>query len=220
MTLENAAVPPSVRALLDRLAQAGIFRQFYLGGGTGLALLLAHRRSMDLDFFSRANRLGAAERRQLSRALASRTKWAVLEDKDGTMHGLAGRVKMSFFWYPQPLVKPLVRVGMIRVASLEDIGLMKVGAIIGRGSRKDFVDLYTLCRRIPLERLLTMGRKKFRNARDFTLQALKALSYFEDAEKEPPVVSLQPVAWIDIQSFFAGEAVRLARRYLSQPINR
>lgn len=42
----------AVERVLRELRQASILTHFYLGGGTGLALRLGHRRSVDLDFFS------------------------------------------------------------------------------------------------------------------------------------------------------------------------
>ena len=217
MTRQPQAIPPAVHALLQRLAASGTVRDFYLAGGTGLALLLNHRRSVDLDFFSRVDRLDFAGRRALVARLRRLPGWRLLEAKDGTVHGRVGRVRVSFFWYPEPLMKPLVRRGPLRVASLEDIGLMKLAAIIGRGSRKDFVDLYAICQRRALPRLLAMGRRKFRDVRDFPLQAMKALTFFEDAEREPVVVTPVPLSWERVMDFFSREVRVLARRHLRAP---
>ena len=208
------AVPASVARLLSRLAEAGIMRDFYLAGGTGLALMLAHRRSVDLDFFSRVNRLDGEGRRALLARLRRVSGWRLREAKDGTIHGRVGRVRVSCFWYPEPLVKPLIRQGAARLASLEDIGLMKIGAIIGRGSRKDFVDLHAICRRIPLGALLALGPKKFRAVEQFQWQALKALCFFDDADQEPPFVIVAPVPWDRIKRFFIQEVRALTRASL------
>jgi len=210
------AVPRILYKLLERLAEAGHFREFYLAGGTGLALLLSHRRSVDLDFFSRSNRLDFTGRRRLLTLLRSFTGWSLIEEKEGTLQGRIGRVRVSFFFYPMPLVRPVIRKGKIRLASLEDIGLMKIGAIIGRGSRKDFIDLYEICQRVLLSRLLALGATKFKDSRDFTLQALKALCYFEDADQEPDVSTVRPLPWNKVRVFLTEEIRRLARRYLQK----
>jgi len=214
MRKPRQVVPAIITMLLGRLEDLGIFRDFYLAGGTGLALLLGHRRSVDLDLFSRTNRLDAAGRRSLLARLDRLPRWQVIEAKDGTVHGQAGSVRVSFFWYPEALVRPLVRRGRVRIASLEDLGLMKVGAIIGRGARKDFVDVYAICRQVPLGRLLLLGQKKFQASREFPLQALKALSFFEDAERDPPVVTSAPLAWEPVKRFFTREVRALTTRYL------
>lgn len=215
MRVPYTAVSPVLLKLLERLGVAGVTHEFYLAGGTGLAVFLRHRRSVDLDFFSQTNRLDVEGRRSLTARLERLPRWTLIEVKDGTVHGQVGQVRLSFFWYPQPLVRPLIRRGRIRIAAIEDIGLMKVGAIIGRGSRKDFVDLYAICQRLPLSRLLALGGQKFRRVRDFRLQALKALTFFEDAERDPPLMTPTPLAWNRVKAFFIREVRVLTRRYLS-----
>ncbi len=217
MTAQQDAVAPVLRTLLKRFVDLGITRDFYLAGGTGLALLLGHRRSVDLDLFSRTNRLDFQGRRALLARLERLPRWRLIEAKDGTVYGQVGRVRVSFFWYPQPLVKPLIRHERVPVAALEDIGVMKLGAIIGRGARKDFIDLYAICQRLPLSRLLAFGSQKFRHARDFRLQALKALCFFEDADRDPPAVMLSPVDWDQVKRFFTREVRLLARQYVPGP---
>ena len=59
-------------------------------------------------------------------------------------------VPLRLFYYPYPLVAPTEEVAGLAIASAPDLGLMKLGAIITRGSRRDFVDLYLLCRELPL----------------------------------------------------------------------
>lgn len=214
MSRQPDPVPQTLRRLLAKLAAAGLTQEFYLAGGTGLALLVAHRRSVDLDFFSSSNRLDAENRRITLSRLRRLPDWALLEAKDGTLHGRVGRVRVSFFWYEAALVKPLIRQGAVRIASIEDIGLMKIGAIIGRGFRKDFVDLYVICQRVPLIQLLKLGRRKFKDYQDFILPALKALAYVEDAEQDPPIVTTPAVAWEQIKMFFTKEVRALASQHL------
>jgi len=213
-TTRHEVVPPVLRRVLQRLTDVCLPHEFYLGGGTGLALLLSHRRSVDLDFFSRSNRLEREERPALLARLQHVPRWTILEEKDGTVHGQVGQVRVSFLWYAAPLVRPLMQQGKVRIASLEDIGLMKLGAIIGRGARKDFVDLYAICQQVSLADLLALSRKKFTTVRDFTLQALKALSYFEDAEHDPPVVTPEPIHWDHIKTYFTREVHTLTQQYL------
>jgi hypothetical protein len=67
---------------------------------------------------------------------------------------------------------------------------------------------------LALTRLLALGRKKFKPSREFPLQALKALSFFEDAEQDPPVVTPSPLAWDRVRGFFTREVRALTKRYL------
>ena len=92
---------------------------------------------------------------------------------------------LRLFYYPYPLVQPFEEISGLAVASAADLGLMKLGAIISRGSRRDFVDLYLLCRQLPLATLLDLAEDKFGHVRDFPLQALKGLADLSEIEGEP-----------------------------------
>ena len=50
--LKYQTISPEQRRLLEFLAEKGIFERFYLAGGTGLALQLGQRKSVDLDLFT------------------------------------------------------------------------------------------------------------------------------------------------------------------------
>ena len=74
----------------------------------------------------------------------------VIENVDGNLLLLVDRLHVGFFSYGYPLLEPVQMVESIGLASLLDIGLMKLDAVIWRGSRKDFYDLYIISRQIPL----------------------------------------------------------------------
>lgn len=211
------AVPEPARAVLELLGQTEVAEQFYLAGGTGVALLLGHRISADLDLFSRENSLSSTERRDLLRALAELWPGDALKvalEKDGTLIVALQGVSISLFHYQHPLVGTTMSlVGNLRLASLEDIGLMKVAAIIGRGTKRDFVDLFFVTNEVPLERLLELGATKFPQARDLPLQALKALAYFADADRDPALRTLLEVDWEEVKHYFEGQALSLGRRW-------
>jgi hypothetical protein len=97
--------------------------------------------------------------------------------------------------YRYPLLRPLVTSagGELHLASLPDIASMKLAAVAQRGSRKDFVDVFALGRRMPLDRMLRSYRTKY-GVRD-TGHLLYALSYFDDAERERMPRMLKPWDW-------------------------
>ncbi len=196
-----------------RLRSLPWLNEFYLAGGTALALTYGHRVSVDLDFFSPSNTLGFAERPPVVehlKALGSRIE----EQKDGTVHALYKTTHISFFRYAYPLLRPVRHWEELRVAHPLDIGLMKLGAVIGRGSRKDFVDLYVLLHKeITLPRLLKLAAKKFSDSGEFALQAYRALVYFADAEKEPPLNMLQDISWHNVKRFFETEVRQLTHSF-------
>ncbi|MGC8928769.1 MAG: nucleotidyl transferase AbiEii/AbiGii toxin family protein, partial [Myxococcota bacterium] len=119
-----------------------------------------------------------------------------------TIHSIIEDVNISFFYFPYPLLKPLIDFDNIKIADLEDILCMKVNAIIGRGSRKDFIDVYFIMKslNIKLDDLFRLFQKKFGDYN--TLIIKKAIIYFEDAENEPKFPLLKDVKWEKVKAFF------------------
>lgn len=197
-TLAGASVLASCQWLSD----------FYLAGGTALALQYGHRMSADLDFFSSNNLLLASDRRMILKDLAPH-KVFVEEEKDATLHLRLLKTHVSFFNYQYPLMKPLRTWQGISVADPIDIGLMKIGAIMGRGSKKDFFDLREiLLREMELTKLLKLSKKKFKLSLDFPLQACRAMVFFDQAESEPPPRMLAKTSWAETKLFFQREVKR------------
>jgi len=87
---------------------------------------------------------------------------------------------------------------------------MKLSAIAGRGSRKDFVDLYFICREgMSLASVLQLFDEKFRNVPCERYHVLKSLTFFDDAEAEVMPQMLRPATWKEIKQFFVAEAPAL-----------
>ena len=194
---------------LGRLAPLMAERSFYLAGGTGLALQIGHRRSVDLDWFTEAplgDPLGLA--RELQEAGAP---LRVTSAERGTLHGTVFKVRVSVFEYRYPLLRPLVRCRepSLRLASLEDIACMKLAAVAQRGSRKDFVDVYALGRTMPLARMLALYGRKY-GIRDLG-HLLFALTYFDDAERERMPALLRPWEWATIEESIRRSVAQVAR---------
>ncbi len=80
---------------------------------------------------------------------------------------LADSVQVGFYGYGYMLVEPTVRAADIQLASVADIGLMKLGTLSGRASQKDFIDLYFICQEISLQQLLYIAPDKDPSVRDF-----------------------------------------------------
>lgn len=135
-----------------------LVKNFYLAGGTGLALHLGHRFSVDLDFFSeRENTVGPGERAILRDVLNDPTL-EIIHDKDSTFVANWRGVGVSFFHLNlYPLAQPTLSIGNINLASVEEIGAMKLAAIINRGTRKDMVDLYYILQKVSLDMLFQVA---------------------------------------------------------------
>jgi hypothetical protein len=203
--MREKALPHASRELLARIG-AGTpenLQGWTLAGGTGLALHLGHRRSEDFDFF----RSSGMESRSLYEALAAITPCETLQLGERTLSVLAAGVKMSFFQIADPFLFDSAPYAFFRVADPRDIALMKLLAITNRGSRKDFVDLYTILRDGPvLKDYLDMLPAKYGEGRLSDYQVLLSLTWFEDAEAEPMPEMLEPFDWEDCKAFFEREA--------------
>jgi predicted nucleotidyltransferase component of viral defense system len=210
MIWHEKVLDSSGRDAARRLASAA-GADFYLAGGTGLALRLGHRTSLDLDLFSSRNLLSQSDRLTLKRALETSGKVEIMDERDGTCHLRLGTTMVSLFHYPYELLRPAAAWNGLKIASIEDISAMKLSAVINRGSKKDFVDLYFMCRERKTADIFKWAKLKFPDHPNFTVQAAKALVYFEDAEKEPMPRMLKPRTWTGIKIFFEKEIPGLFR---------
>ena len=189
----------------NELASRSVLQGFYLAGGTGLALQMGHRRSVDLDLFSQSEFSPTDLRAQLGDLSGLRVRQVVR----GTIHLELRDVLVSFLHYPYPLLFPLHHFEVLTVADPRDIACMKLDAIASRGSRRDFVGLYVAARRYGLREILGWFEQKYAAAPYNRVHLLKALSYFTDAEREPMPDVLVSLAWDTVKQFFLSEVPRV-----------
>lgn len=196
--------------VLDATGPPLTARGFRLGGGTGLALVLGHRRSVDFDWFSTES---MGDPMRLARRLRDEgVDLEVQQVARGTIHGAVDEVRLSLLEFAYPLLAEPIRWPQreIAVLSLDDIAAMKLSAIAQRGARKDFLDLFALAREHrPLEELLELYRKKF-DVQEIG-HLLYSLVYFEDAEKERMPVMFWDVEWREVRGRIETWVRELAR---------
>lgn len=209
------ALTPETQQAFRKIAGLEFINSFYLAGGTGLALHLGHRFSVDLDFFSsRAEAVGADQRAILQETFEDATL-SITFDKDATFVANWRGVGLSFFrLHLHPLAQPTLLVAGVPVASLEEIGAMKLAAIIGRGARKDLVDLYFILQRTAIERLFQVAAMRYARVRTFAISATRALAYFEDAETLPMPRMIDHTPWSTMKRFLEHQALEAGRRRL------
>jgi hypothetical protein len=212
-TLHWETITPNMRLLLIEFNQSEVGQLFYLAGGTALALQLGHRISVDLDFFSPTEDIPSM-RDPLMKVLQPFDP--LLADAAwGNLVFLARGVRVGFYSYGYRLVEAPLEAAGVRLASIEDIGLMKLDALLARASRKDFHDLYVICQRIPIRQLLAYAPRKYPYIRDFEAQVARRLAYFERAEQEQPVPLLQTVPWETVKRYFQEQAVSLGKGWIA-----
>lgn len=203
--LHLETIAPETLSLLRDIQGQPEFAQVRLVGGTSLALQLGHRISVDLDFFgdwAEGADLFAALRRVGKARKDSGSREAKLQ-----FYYVNG-VKVDCVNYSEyPWIDEVVEEEGVRLASIKDIGAMKINAITNRGTRKDFVDLAFLLDSYPLKEVFSWYGEKYPEANPAL--ALRSLSYFEDAEMEPLPRILLPFDWAQ-----AKERISLAVRQI------
>lgn len=179
-------LPPAQRTLWPRLV--AVPRHFVLYGGTGIALRLGHRQSVDFDFFSDVPLDDAGKHAMLAlpwMAGARITQNAhdtltVSTDVDGAP------VKLSFFGgltVGCVAAPEATADGVLRVASERDLLAHKLKVIHNRAEAKDYIDIAAL---------LGHGVRLDQGLADMTalfgseippVITLKALTWFEDVDE-------------------------------------
>jgi hypothetical protein len=155
---------------------------FYLAGGTGLALQLGHRDSVDFDFFCEEDFDTSVVLKRIKNVFLGK-EVIIIQNEENTLTVIVdGSIKISFFSYKYKMIDKMVETEYLRIASIRDIACMKFSAITSRYTSKDYVDLYFILKKFKLKDLLVDLRNKMPEI-DTNL-ALKSLAYFEDIEKE------------------------------------
>ena len=199
-------LPAGTKSALALLEKNQTIQNSYLAGGTGLALQLGHRISRDLGFFTcrefRVDSLLAVFRKIPG--------FAPSRISEGTVLGSFDDLKFSIFHYEYPLLEPVVKFNNTDVAAVRDIGAMKMLACASRGTRRDFIDLYFICRQVyPLKRLCEAYDKKYGNLNSMLMHIKKSLVYFEDAEADEMPLMLVETCWEEVKKFFISEVREL-----------
>ncbi|MFA5777588.1 MAG: nucleotidyl transferase AbiEii/AbiGii toxin family protein [Parcubacteria group bacterium] len=204
--MQPNAINEKTRNVLEKLVSSVIASEFYLAGGTALAIQLGHRESVDLDFFSKENFSNSEIKKKLSEI----GDFFLSGEEEGTINGVLDGVKLSFLRYDYGQLYPFLEFEGLKLADERDIAAMKIDAISSRGSKKDFVDLYFLMEKYNLTDLIEFFEKKFKNIKYNKLHILKSITFFDDAENEPVPVMLKKIGWEDVKNRISEESRKLA----------
>jgi len=176
---DPAVIHPETLSLLTQIQEDPFFSDFFLVGGTALALQIGHRLSIDLDLFTISPFDNQQVETHLSLTYGFQTDYVAAN----TLKGFIQNIKVDLLTHPYPLVNSPVQEEGLLLASVLDIGAMKLNAIAHSGNRqKDFYDLYFLLEHYPLQELLHAYQKKYPNSN--TMIPLKGMTWFEDIDFE------------------------------------
>lgn len=174
--LQTQTVSPDLLELLKKIMELSSFNDYLLVGRTSLALQLGHRNSIDIDLFGDCE----IDEELFTRTLNEFGTFEVFKKTKNILITSINGVKVDFVNYKYPLLRDYVVIDGIRMASKQDIAAMKINAIAGRGSKKDFIDLYFLLNEFSLAEIIDFYIQKYFDGSKF--MAIKSLSYFSDAD--------------------------------------
>jgi len=182
---------------------------FYLAGGTALALRLGHRRSYDFDFFS-GNKFNSG---LYSNMIIKDFGGSISSLSDDTVNGIIKNINVSFLLYPYKLIRDPEKYNNLDLASLEDLTCMKCSAIMKRGTKRDFFDIYEILKIIqPLEIKNYMLEKYKKNGNSF-YHLTRSLFYFEDAENDIDPVSLNGTTWEKVKAYLTSNEKKITKAF-------
>ncbi|MBQ8655697.1 MAG: nucleotidyl transferase AbiEii/AbiGii toxin family protein [Prevotella sp.] len=203
--LSLQTVVPDTLELLKRLMAEPLFDGLRLVGGTSLALQYGHRQSVDLDMFGELKGDDKDIEERLA-AIANEVS-ELTTSKSIKIFNLDG-VKVDFVNYSRyPWIDDAVEEEGLRLASPKDIAAMKVNAIMGRGSRKDFIDIYFLMQHYTIQEILDFYQEKYPEHNFF--RALMSLSYFNDAEAQQMPVMYAHVSWDEMKQYIQHKVAEI-----------
>ena len=192
--LSYKTIRPDTLELLKRLMAEPLFDQTRLVDGTALALQLGHRSSIDLDLFGTIEEdtnLTTEVLEQIGQTIPGKCSAHI---KSYRICGVKTDI-VSYDRYPW-IDEPILEDGL-RLASPKDIAAMKVNAIQGRGTRKDFVDMYFLIQQFGLNQVMGFYKAKYPEYSEY--RAMLSLTYFEDAEQNPMPEMFVDISWKEMK---------------------
>lgn len=191
--------------LLKCLSSLPFMSQFSMGGGTSLSLQLGLRTSVDFDFFS-SEHFNVNSLLETIKSSFDNVEVINIDEKLSTLDLFIDNVKVSFFEYKYKLLESPINFdefNNLTLLSIYDIAAMKIIAIIQRGTKKDFFDLYFIIKNFSLSisDLFSILDKKYNNP-DLKYAFMMSMIYFEDAENDILPTCFVPYSWNEIKKYF------------------
>ncbi|MDE5806536.1 MAG: nucleotidyl transferase AbiEii/AbiGii toxin family protein [Muribaculaceae bacterium] len=211
----NGVSPLLLKILTDIMSER-LFMPFRLVGGTNLAIRYNHRVSTDIDLFTDAP-YGSLRFNEFEKWMQER--YPYFEPSDTSSKVGMGRtyfvgrnieeaVKLDLIYEGDPFLFPAEEFQTFRMASLEEIGVMKLDAVFYGGRKKDFWDLHYILvdRGLSLAALIKLHEKRYPYQHE-RLRMIACLQDFTRADEEPDPICNLGKSWdmvkLDILDFVA-----------------
>lgn len=201
--VQTNTVTPGTLSLLRSLMSLEILQPYYLVGGTALALQIGHRLSFDIDLHGKV----PLDYENLVKELEQLGKVVPIKEFDKVHQFVINDVRVDIVNRNYSLIKPILKIDGIRMASLEDIAAMKIYAIESRGYRRDFVDLFCLLDKFSLDQIIQFTHEKYPSTN--MLHVTRSLLDFHDAEEDEDPKMFNPISWEAVKDRIRVEVRRI-----------
>ena len=208
--LFTQTVTPATLELLKKLMSIPELEKFVLVGGTNLSLQLGHRISVDIDLFCNEPFNSIAVQQAIHQHFSDSIK---LDEMKQSLWYMIDGVKTDIILHQYPYLNPVQEEEGIKFLSIPDIIPLKLGAVAGRGAKKDFWDIAELLNNYSLKEMLGFYQAKYSSG-DIGF-ILRSLLYFDDAEMQPDPLSLKNIAWQNVKKQIEGSVKAYASDSIS-----
>lgn len=206
--LHKEAVDKPILELINQLQSKDYLHGFHLVGGTAIALMLGHRKSVDIDLFSDFS-FDAA---QLLENISSDFNFNLFFSSKNTLKGSIDQIQVDILAHRYPLISEPIAEENISMLSLPDIIAMKLNAIATSGQRvKDFIDIYYLLDNYSIVNMINFFKKKYSQYNEVNI--LKSLVYFDDVDLTdwPQIIADPELEWNTVKQ----RLIRATKEYMA-----
>ena len=195
--LHIETVEPGTFSLLKQLMAMPSLQKFSLVGGTAMSLRYGHRSSIDLDLFCHEKFDHVSIEYDLRQTFGSDFDYEGGHKQFGIFCYLQ-KVKVDIVYFPHLPIASIEVKDNIRIYSSADIGALKIQAILGRGRKKDFWNLYELLQHYSLKQLIYWHKQKY-PSQMLAISIPNAITYFVDADNTEAPVSFKNQTWQQVK---------------------
>jgi predicted nucleotidyltransferase component of viral defense system len=167
MKLYTDTVSSLLWEILNKLMKIKELESFQLVGGTSLSLLLGHRISDDIDFFTDAD-YNTVDFKVIDKRLFESFKYVSFLFEGNSSIGKSyfigniedEMIKVDMF-YTEAFIFPHIEYNGLRISSLEEIIAMKLEVICNGGRKKDFWDIHELMEHFSWKEMLSFYERRY-----------------------------------------------------------
>ena len=201
--MHHEVITSGAKKIFEKLPN---FSEYYLAGGTGSALQLGHRVSIDFDMFGP---------KEIPKDLLAKLEKIFQDLKidlklnhSEQLTVVINDVNLSFVKYPFSVVLELIDYQGVKTLPILEIGAMKAYALGRRATFKDYVDLFFILKKHSLGEVIELARKKYEDKFDPRL-FLEQLIYLEDIQEEKIIFLKEKVNKEELEQFFPKEVKKI-----------